>query len=221
MEISAAEQLARFITHPIVVSILFSLASLGLVLELYCPGFGIPGIIGLIFSDPLFLRSSGGWTGWLGIPYFICPRLSADCPGNLYYAWLWAVWHPGSRFHTQQFGMGSVTISVGLKSIGIAIVVTIIAIILLGKGLNKIGLWSKLVLEENVSTEEGKAFFEQKSQLVGQVGETLTILRPAGSARINGIRYDVVSDGTFIPQGEKVKVILVEGTRIVVSKLEE
>src|SRR5699024_829624 len=42
-----AEKLARFITNPVVVPILLSIASIGLVLELYSPGFGIAGGMGL------------------------------------------------------------------------------------------------------------------------------------------------------------------------------
>ncbi|MEW8988010.1 MAG: nodulation protein NfeD, partial [Bacillus sp. (in: firmicutes)] len=47
MEESFAEKVARFITNPIVVPILLTIGSLGLVLELYSPGFGIPGFMGL------------------------------------------------------------------------------------------------------------------------------------------------------------------------------
>src|SRR5699024_8006376 len=47
-EPSLAENVASFLTHPIVVPILLSLASLGLIVELYSPGFGVPGTMGLI-----------------------------------------------------------------------------------------------------------------------------------------------------------------------------
>src|SRR5699024_10400568 len=48
METSFAEEVARFLTNPVVVPILLSVASLGLVVELYTPGFGIAGIMGLV-----------------------------------------------------------------------------------------------------------------------------------------------------------------------------
>ena len=47
MEVSFAEQIARFVTHPVVIPILLSIGSLGLVLELYSPGFGVPGIMAI------------------------------------------------------------------------------------------------------------------------------------------------------------------------------
>ena len=40
------ESLARFITNPIIVPILLSVASLGLIVELYSPGFGVAGTMG-------------------------------------------------------------------------------------------------------------------------------------------------------------------------------
>ena len=41
------ENVVRFITNPIIIPILLSIASIGLVMELYSPGFGVPGTMGL------------------------------------------------------------------------------------------------------------------------------------------------------------------------------
>lgn len=54
-EVSFAEKIARFVTNPIVIPILLSVGSLGLILELYTPGFGIPGMIGLASLGLFFL----------------------------------------------------------------------------------------------------------------------------------------------------------------------
>ena len=42
------KKLHDFITNPVVVPILLSIAGLGLVLELYSPGFGVPGTMAII-----------------------------------------------------------------------------------------------------------------------------------------------------------------------------
>ena len=42
-----SERIAEFITNPIITSLLLTLGSLGIVLELYSPGFGIPGTVGI------------------------------------------------------------------------------------------------------------------------------------------------------------------------------
>ena len=57
----------------------------------------------------------------------------------------------------------------------------------------------------------------EKPELLDQTGITLTVLRPAGSCMINGKRIDVVAaDGTFIEKGASVKVVEIEGLRVVV-----
>jgi membrane-bound serine protease (ClpP class) len=55
-----------------------------------------------------------------------------------------------------------------------------------------------------------------KPDLLNGTGEALTQLRPSGSARINGQRVDVVTEGGLIERGAKLKVVAVEGARVVV-----
>ncbi|MEM5592240.1 NfeD family protein [Niallia circulans] len=52
-----------------------------------------------------------------------------------------------------------------------------------------------------------------------KTGVTLTALRPAGVILIEDERIDVVSDGSFIDKGKKVKVVKAEGSRIVVREI--
>ena len=54
------------------------------------------------------------------------------------------------------------------------------------------------------------------SSYLGKEGVALTPLRPAGTIDIDGDRVDVVTEGDFLATGTKVKVIGLDGTRIVV-----
>ena len=54
--------------------------------------------------------------------------------------------------------------------------------------------------------------------LKGAEGITITACRPAGIAEINGERIDVVAEGTVIDNNRPVKVIAVEGNRVVVRE---
>jgi len=56
----------------------------------------------------------------------------------------------------------------------------------------------------------------ERPELVNQTGTTLTILRPSGTASINGQRVDVVSEGVHVECGTPVRVVAVEGLRVVV-----
>ena len=55
-----------------------------------------------------------------------------------------------------------------------------------------------------------------RPELLDGTGEALTSLRPSGTANIKGQRVDVVAESGLIERGAKVKVVAVEGARIVV-----
>jgi membrane-bound serine protease (ClpP class) len=59
------------------------------------------------------------------------------------------------------------------------------------------------------------------TDVVGKEGVTLTILRPAGFAMVGDRRLQVVTDGSYLPKGQKIRVVDVIGNRIVVTKVEE
>ncbi len=65
-------------------------------------------------------------------------------------------------------------------------------------------------LKEALSAATGLA------ELVGKEGVAITNLRPAGAAEIEGKRVDVVTDGEMVVKGTRVKVVTVEGNRVVV-----
>jgi membrane-bound serine protease (ClpP class) len=60
----------------------------------------------------------------------------------------------------------------------------------------------------------------EKPELLGHLGTAATALRPAGTAVFNGKRIDVVADGSFVEKGRNVKVVAVEGLRVVVRAVE-
>ena len=57
------------------------------------------------------------------------------------------------------------------------------------------------------------------SSLVGEEGFAASTLRPAGIARFGERRLDVVTRGEMVEAGARVKVIEVEGNRIVVREV--
>jgi membrane-bound serine protease (ClpP class) len=59
----------------------------------------------------------------------------------------------------------------------------------------------------------------EKPALLGQTGTALSHLRPSGVALINGKRVDVITEGSMIEKDTPVKVIALEGLRVVVRAL--
>lgn len=56
------------------------------------------------------------------------------------------------------------------------------------------------------------------SYLLDKTGKATTPLRPSGKATIEDQEYDVIAQGAFIAAGAKIKVIEIEGARIVVKE---
>lgn len=65
---------------------------------------------------------------------------------------------------------------------------------------------------------DAKATENGLPDLLDKTGEALSDLRPSGFAIIEGRRTDVVTEGEMISKGESVRVIEVEGNRVVVAK---
>jgi membrane-bound serine protease (ClpP class) len=80
----------------------------------------------------------------------------------------------------------------------------------------------KLLLSEKVEGgPHDQAAEQERQRLLGREGAALTDLRPAGKGQIDGKRWDVVTDGGYIVEGESFRVVRVEGSRIVVTQTAE
>ncbi len=80
--------------------------------------------------------------------------------------------------------------------------------------------WKGLRLNAREESKEGfAASSSQLKELAGKTGTSLTVLRPAGTAKIEGKRIDVVSEGIFLPKDTEIKVVTVKGNRVVVRKI--
>ena len=65
----------------------------------------------------------------------------------------------------------------------------------------------------------GSTLLERSHALVGRQGIAQTLLRPAGKVAFGEELVDVVSDGEFIKAGQTVKVVSVNGARVVVREV--
>ncbi len=138
-----------------------------LVAEIFHPGFGLPGILGLLA---------------LGLDILISARTFAQ----------------------------------GLLMTAIAAAIVLV-VFLVGATLIDHGrLPRKLVLREENGSEEDFVSGGSPAK-PGQTGRALTLLRPAGIAEIDGRRLDVMTRGEFLPEGAALRVVAVEGSKIVVS----
>jgi membrane-bound serine protease (ClpP class) len=79
----------------------------------------------------------------------------------------------------------------------------------------------RLILKKSFGSEEGYTSYtsEKYEDLDGKEGTSLTMLRPSGMVRIEDKKYSVVTGGELIEKNQAVRVVKVEGSRIVVRKV--
>lgn len=215
-----SESLARFLTNPIIVPILLSFAALGLLLELFTPGVGVPGFFGLL-SLLLFFYGHlvAGLAGYESIILLVLGfgLLMAEffIPGGV--AGLLGI----------AAILGSILLAGGdLKTTAIAVLIAIVVatvgMVILVKFFGKrLDLFKRIILTDSTDTKSGYVSTTNRPELVGKIARTVTALRPSGTIKLADERIDAVSEGRFIDNGKDVKIIKVEGSRIVVRELEK
>lgn len=114
-----------------------------------------------------------------------------------------------------------------LKTISGSIITVIVLAVLLSRYLPRIPLFQEMVLTppgrvEPHDPDEPRLMPEvasPRAALVGAIGTSVTMLRPAGKARFAGRLLDVTSEGPFIPADRPVEIVQASGNHIVVREI--
>lgn len=77
----------------------------------------------------------------------------------------------------------------------------------------------RLMLNSTLNLGEGEKSVPAQA-LLGKQGVALTFLRPAGTARIEGKKIDVVTEGGLVEKGRAIVVVAQEGMKVVVRASE-
>ena len=93
-----------------------------------------------------------------------------------------------------------------------------IAAMILGQYLPKSALFKKMQLSAATNSAEGytTALSEAKA-LLGTTGVAETNLRPSGKGRFGDRLVDVVTEGDLIERGNRITIVEVQGSRVVVK----
>jgi membrane-bound serine protease (ClpP class) len=221
-----AENVVRLLTHPIVSSLLITVGMLGIILEIRTPGFGLPGTLG-IASLALFFW--GHWlvqlAGWeelllfgsglvlLILEIFVIPGFGVA--GILGISALLA----GLSLSLIGGGASWEFILKATSRVIFSLLIALVASLLMLRFLPRLPFGRRLILQTGLSAGEGYASApEGDLSWLGKSGTSLTPLRPAGMADIDGQRVDVVSDGEYLDSGVPITVSRVDGNRIVVRR---
>lgn len=234
IRITPSESLARFITGSMVTVLLLLGGLAGIYFEFRTPGFGLPGILGLsLLAIFFFGHNVAGLAGYeaivlfaiglilLTIELFITPGFGLLGTGGIIcivFSFILAMgrgplFDPKTILHPNYFRAVSLF---GLALGGFLILILATYRVVFTRSSP---LYGRFVLTAEEKREEG---FESEETgitgLVGARGRALTKLRPAGKALFGGRPIDVVSLGEFIDREEEVKVVAVDGNRVVVRR---
>ena len=218
VEESFPEKLARFLTNPYIIPLLLSIAGIGIVIELFSPGLIFPGLTGVLALVLFFYgHLVAGITGYESLALFLIGVILI----------IFEFFIPGGIAGI--LGMAAIIGSLFLASgnavhmalslliaFAVSISISILLVKVFGK---KMKFFKKMILTDSTNTEQGYVSNPNRTDLLGAEGKAFTDLRPSGTALINQERVDVVSEGSFIAKETKVKVVKVEGARIVVREI--
>jgi membrane-bound serine protease (ClpP class) len=219
-----SENLVRFLTNPVVASLLTTFGFLGILFELQSPGWGIPGTFGAVCltlslsasvivklatkSDLLIVLVG---LGLLMVEAFLIPGFGvAGLAGIVVILWgLYMLLLPDVPVSQEVYDAAMTGLTIGL--IG-----AIFALILLFRLMTKTKFWVKLTSPEIQSNEDGYNSSLGLEHLIGETGSATSDLRPSGWVLVNNTKIFVVTEGEFVDKDQQVTIMSVDGNRVVV-----
>jgi membrane-bound serine protease (ClpP class) len=222
-----AEQFVRFLTHPVVGSLLMTIGMLGVILGVRTGGFGVAGAIGVTSLSLFFwghwLVQLAGWeelllagAGLLLLALEIIVLPGFGIAGVLGIVALLA----GLVLSLTGTGDRTEIVLIATGRVVFSLLAAVIASLVVLRFLPHLPFGRRLILATGLGTghQYGSAPDSDRRWL-GKQGRTLSSLRPAGIAAIEGERVDVVSEGDLISANETIEVTRVDGNRIVVRQV--
>jgi len=211
---------AQFLTSTTIASLLFIAAIVCMGVEIFTPGFGIFGALsilcfGLYFGGSFLAGYAEWWAAALFVFGIVMVGVEIAVPGFGVFGIL-GILGIGAGLLFAARDLGSFLIIFASGVVGSAVLLPI-----LYKIFKRMGLIRKVVLFSNMESAEGYTSHDKSESLVGKQGIAETDLRPAGFARVNGARLEVVSNGAYIVKGSAVVVVGHTPGRIVVNGIKE
>ena len=235
VKISTSENIVRFLTHPIVSSLLMTLGFLGLIFEVKTAGWGVGGTVGIIalslffgshyiinMADHFELIIFAVGLIFIALEVFVIPGFGV--------AGVIGIIAVLASFYLTLLGRyptGDDMLSAG-AILSVSFISTIIGSFIMVKYLPKADFFNFLVVRQNHKGRKQIHIDNDFTFLENKIGKAVTDLRLSGNAEFNlddenksNKIYQVVSKHEYISKDEQIKVDKVEGSKVVVVKCSE
>jgi len=215
-----ATGIAGFLTNPIVSTILLFIGIAGIAIEILVPGVIAPGVVGIVAFGLFFFGSyiagySGSETWILFAIGLLLLVLELFIPSFGILGVL------GTASLIAAVIRAAYDTSDAVLSLGIAFVSAAIFVGFVAYALCKRGIWNRFILNDQLTSDESYMENLQREQLIGLEGKSLTPLRPSGTVLIEGRHIDVVTQGGYIERDRMIRVIRIDGSRVIVDEQPE
>ena len=222
-----SEKIVRFLTDPVVASLLTTFGFLGILFELQSPGWGIPGFVGLAclilslsvsyiaelatMSDMLFVFAG---LGLILLEMLVIPGFGIVGLGGIGFM-LYGLY----LLLLPDVPVGEEIMEQAMDGFIIGLIGAAIGLVLLIRLMMKTKFWDQLTSPDIQKKEDGYSNTQGWETLEGLTGVADTDLHPSGWVIIGEQRVFVVSEGGFIDQGKEITVLSVDGNRVLVREL--
>jgi membrane-bound serine protease (ClpP class) len=216
--------------------LLLIIGVIGIYIEFKTPGFGLPGIIGIVAFILYFLGSYvAGLSGmeWVilfilglvlfGLELFVFPGTTVlGLAGAL--LMLVSIVMAMVDVYPRAPGLpGSIQfqfpVQVIATNLSIALAGSLLAMWLLSYVLPKTSLYSGLI-SQGVSGDKAVRLDKEEQQLrLGETGVALSVLRPGGKAQFGDRILDVITQGPMIANGARVRIVGNSGMEAIVEEV--
>jgi len=235
IEANWAEEVFAFLTDPTVAGLLLLVGMGGLYFEVRTPGIGLPGLLAVIalallfgshfvlgLADTIDLVLIAAGIILLLVEAFVIPGFGIAGFSGLLCLMI------GTYLAFVDFTVPEYSWDFDrLEEVGYSMTLAAVTFILL-----VLGTWKLLprtpfyrTLVASVNLEDTKGYLspvqDRLEPQLGMRGETESMLRPVGRARFGDTTLQVVTRGAYIPKGAPVEIIDLDGSRIVVTEVEE
>ena len=212
------------ITMPVLQVLLLAIMFLAILVEVKTGGTGTGIMFGLVaavvFWGSQYVKGAADlFQIGLFLGGILCIVVEMLLPTVGLAAWLMEAVGVAAMLYSLVMALGGNLAAVAVLIFALVAAVGVFALIVNQLPSNR--LWKRFVLKDQSTAKRGYVSAVEEAGLVGEQGPVLTELRPSGSALLEGHPVDVVSEGAFIAKGELVRVISVQGSRVVVRRVEK
>lgn len=235
VSVNTPEKIARFVDSFPVSGLLLALGLLALYLEFKTPGFGLPGIAGILILAIWFWgHNIAGLAGFGDILLFMV-GLVLVLAEVIFFPTMGVLGVVGAVVMTLALLMAMLGRAPGgpwyippagqfveaIKNLGLSLILSGAAVVALAKFLPKTPFGRDLLLAATIHSDPVNEALSNPSPLVGLKGTAITHLRPAGTGVFGEKRLDIVTQGDFIDQGQAIVIVEAHGNGIVVRRVEK